>query len=267
LNSINIQEYQDKIEIVVVNDGSTDKTKEIIEKKFPKIKLLNFDKGHSAAYARNRGAEIAKGEYLIFLDADQILEENFVKKNLENIKKNPDGAYFFVKSYKPKTIFQKAWAAYREFSICGGLIIRSEVFKKIKYNEGLFYIEDDELFTKLEEDGYKLKIAQIFVYHIDPKTFNDFFRQRKWQGRGLALKVFKLNRYIDLRYFISCLVLPFLLISIYVVPIYLVLYWTYFSIKSKQIINSFWWVITDFIGRFIALYFFIVYSLKLLIKK
>lgn len=78
IKSILNQTYQN-FEIIISNDGSTDKTKEIVEnliKKDKRIKILNQDKGHSAAFARNWGAEKAKGEILIFLDADTFISTN-----------------------------------------------------------------------------------------------------------------------------------------------------------------------------------------------
>ena len=105
-------------EIIVVNDGSTDNTARIVErykKKYSrKLKLINFSKGHSAAFARNKGVRIAKGKWLIFVDADQIVEKNFLKKVEAFLDKTEvDGSDYLVYSYRPRTIFQRAWSVYR----------------------------------------------------------------------------------------------------------------------------------------------------------
>lgn len=55
-------------EIIVVNDGSTDATREIVEKlgkEEGRVKLINFDRGHSAAFARNRGRRLQEGTWCI----------------------------------------------------------------------------------------------------------------------------------------------------------------------------------------------------------
>ena len=270
LDSIKNQKVKKNYEIIVVNDGSSDKTKEIIEnlmKTNKKIKLINNKNGTSAAYARNRGSEKAEGKYLIFLDSDQTLEKDFMKKlNKLAEEKDFDSAAIRILSTKPETIFQRGWHAYRKYNKCAAMIIRKKIFDKIKFREDLFYVEDDVLFEEVKKKGCELEESGVLVYHIDPKTFKDYLRQRKWQGRGLAMKIFRLKKYWAVRHFVPCLILPLMFISVYLLPIYLFLFWIFFSIKSGEPFNSFWWTITDFFGRYISLFWFLVYSVAALIK-
>lgn len=65
-------------ELVVVNDGSTDNTAELVESlqaKVPKIKLLNISNG-GAYRARLKGVQIAEGEYVLFMDSDDTITKN-----------------------------------------------------------------------------------------------------------------------------------------------------------------------------------------------
>ena len=71
------QDY-DSIEHIIINDGSTDSTEEIIKKYDKHIKYIKVENG-GANRARNIGAKIAKGKYFMFLDSDDILDKNTIK--------------------------------------------------------------------------------------------------------------------------------------------------------------------------------------------
>ena len=75
LESIINQTYKD-IEIVIVNDGSTDDTKKIIESyKDKRIKLINQE-NMGLSLSRNVGIDNSKGDYLYFVDVDDYLEKD-----------------------------------------------------------------------------------------------------------------------------------------------------------------------------------------------
>jgi glycosyltransferase involved in cell wall biosynthesis len=78
LRSIKNQTFdQDKIESIVVDSNSSDRTRELAKKYADKV--INI-KERGVGRGRNVGAKIAKGEILLFLDADSILHERFVEK-------------------------------------------------------------------------------------------------------------------------------------------------------------------------------------------
>lgn len=228
------------IEIIVVNDGSSDGTKEIVEKymkKYGKIKMINFSNGHSAAFARNRGVEKARSEWIVFIDADQIIEEKFLEKIERFLKDNIkiDGSDYIVLSYKPKTIFQKAWSAYRKCYPSMGFvyIVRKNVFCELGgFDEKIFYFEDTDFMKRFHEKKYKFKgYVNAKVYHNEPEHWKDFVRQRKWQGRQASAK-----------YFLPCFFPPLMLVQFFKI-------W----LKSKDFTNTVYWIVLDLIGRYISL--------------
>ncbi len=61
-------------EVIVVNDGSRDGSKEALEAFGDSIVLINFSANRGASEARNYGASLASGEYVVFLDGDECLD-------------------------------------------------------------------------------------------------------------------------------------------------------------------------------------------------
>lgn len=93
INSVLNQTYQ-KIELIIVNDNSTDGTEEYLKKLKDqrKIQIINIMKKHSkgGGYARNIGIEKANGEYIAFLDDDDVWEPTKIEKQVKFLNENPD---------------------------------------------------------------------------------------------------------------------------------------------------------------------------------
>ena len=89
IQSIINQTYK-KIEIIIVDDGSTDDSEKIIKKYINSKSKIEYIKQHhqGGSVARNRGLEVATGDYIMFFDADDVLEldaiESMLEKNDEN---------------------------------------------------------------------------------------------------------------------------------------------------------------------------------------
>lgn len=87
LQSVLNQSYE-RLEVIIVDDGSTDKTVEIIKKMSdPRIKILVNEKNEGACFSRNRGVIEAKGNYIAFQDSDDIWEKNKLEICLDYLKK------------------------------------------------------------------------------------------------------------------------------------------------------------------------------------
>ena len=84
-------------EIIVVDDGSTDNSKEVV-KQFKEIKLIE-QKNCGVSCARNRGIKKARNEYICFLDADDLWEDSFLEEIKRLIESFPQ-AIFYSTSHK-----------------------------------------------------------------------------------------------------------------------------------------------------------------------
>lgn len=90
LDSLIKQSYK-HLEIICINDGSTDKSLEILNnyaKKDKRIKIINNPQNMGIAYSRNVGLDNATAEYIMWCDSDDWFEKNMCKKMLKTIKKH-----------------------------------------------------------------------------------------------------------------------------------------------------------------------------------
>ncbi len=104
LESIVAQTFQE-YEVIVVNDGSTDTTQAIVEHYNERVRLINQNNlGRNPA--RNRGFREARGNFLLFCDADIIMEPTFLEKLVHALHAHPDASYAYSSFYYGKKAFR-----------------------------------------------------------------------------------------------------------------------------------------------------------------
>jgi glycosyltransferase involved in cell wall biosynthesis len=95
LDLLNKQNFSEKWEIIMVDDASTDKSKDVIKKsKLPNLKLLSLTENSGQSAARNIGISNAKGEYIYMQDVDDLISSNSLN-TLYKIAKNNDADFVF----------------------------------------------------------------------------------------------------------------------------------------------------------------------------
>lgn len=186
LHSIKNQSYK-KIEIILVDNNSSDKTCEI-GKKYTGI---IFNKGPERSAQRNFGAKKAKGEYLLFIDADMILTENVVKECVLAIKKEKTGGVIIPE----RSIGEGYWANVKAFerklyegdsTIEAARFFRKNIFWEVGgYDEKITGPEDWDLPQRIKRK-YKIGRIRSFIFH-DEGRVSLFTLVKKKHYYGLKL--------------------------------------------------------------------------------
>lgn len=203
LNSLNNQSVHN-FEVIVVDDGSTDKTNEVLQNfQFSvsnfQLKIIQGDhKG--AGYARNLGVKEAKGDILVFVDADMTFDRNFIKNLIKPIENGKAKGTFSKDEYVSN--WQNSWA--RCWNINEGWENKKRhpknypnhqpVFRAILKREfdkvGGFtpggYDDDWSLSKKLGYealDSELLSKSKAIFFHKNPASLYEVFNHAKWVGK------------------------------------------------------------------------------------
>jgi len=275
LDSLMLQNYpKNKMEILVVDGASEDKTREIVKsysQKYPFIKLLENPK-KVTSFALNIGLKKMRGDIMMHTGAHSTYEPNYIAKSVKYLREyNADNvggvlltkpatntlaaksialvlsnrfgtgnSYFRTGSEKPRFVD----------TVFGGCYKR-EVFEKIgPYNENLTRSQDMEFNLRLKKAGGKILLAPDIVSYYHPKsTLAEFFKHNIADGiwaiypLKFGAPLFKLRHLIPLLFVgglltsavISIFFKPFIFVFSGILALYLIVSLFFsFSIATKE---------------------------------
>ena len=160
INSIVKQKFKN-YEIILVNDGSTDRTGEVISsltKRFDNLKVFQ-QKNSGPLIARNKGISEAKGEYLMFVDADDYLAEGSLNQINRFIQDNDYDMYIFKWMVRFRNTLQEQKPTFnhlQSFSSTNKELIYNEILKSSKLNSLAIKIFKRDLVELEEFNNFKL---------------------------------------------------------------------------------------------------------------
>ena len=182
------QNYKN-IEIFVIDDGSTDKTKEIIKKfsKGKKIFLLEQNRQGPGA-AKNLAVKKAKGEILVFVDADEYVQKNYIEKLtiplIKGESKTSIGAWRIAYPKSP-------WARCRfgDTSKIRHHAVKSGVFRSIKKDFfeklGGFDVTKGYSDDRIPNEAKRSRVEDAIFDHDVDSNPQELFQKRKWIGSSI----------------------------------------------------------------------------------
>ncbi|RQO31931.1 hypothetical protein DBR32_03755 [Taibaiella sp. KBW10] len=184
IHSIRSQSYAD-LEIILVDDGSTDHSLSICleaAKQDERIIVLDKENGGQAS-ARNLGLDIAKGDYIAFVDSDDTISPDLIAENIKLFEQDPmiEVVQFPIyRNYGLPTAFKdiartgliegleelyRQWIEKDRISwIVCNKIFKKEVFAGLRFKEGMVY-EDNDMVTEVLSVIQKLYISDAGMYY------------------------------------------------------------------------------------------------------
>lgn len=189
LNSVFNQTYKD-IEVIVVNDGSTDDLALALTNCQHQLTILHQD-NKGAPSARNYGFSVCHGEYLLFLDADIIAKPQMLEKMLSALEKDKSASFVY-------SSFKWGWKKFKLFPfdadklkkmpyIHTSSLIRRDAFPK--FDESLKKFQDWDLFLTIAENGGKGAYIPEVLFTVKTKgTMSSWLPKIAYKLPWLKLK-------------------------------------------------------------------------------
>lgn len=177
VESVLSQSY-DNLELLVVDDGSTDATAELFEN-YPDERLcfLRYEENRGACYARNYGAERGSGKYLAFQDSDDIWHRDKLEKQMQHIRQTgadlsfcgmnrvaENGSHFYypVHPFHPERGLEEMLAENRAGTQT--MLMRREVWSALRF---------DESFRRYQDWDFSIRAARNFRLAYLPEALVD----------------------------------------------------------------------------------------------
>jgi glycosyltransferase involved in cell wall biosynthesis len=184
-----LQTYK-SYEIIVVDDGSTDNTKEVLSPFMQRIKYIKLEQNRGLPTARNIGIQSAQGKYIAFLDADDLWLPEKLEADMEYFDKHPDISMVYSrhininergytlgsdrkKRLPSGNIFIRLFSE-QNFIITSSVVVRREVFETAGlFDEQLFNCQDWDMWLRI---AFYFKVAGInkplVKYRHNPRSLS-----------------------------------------------------------------------------------------------
>lgn len=223
-------------EVIAINDGSSDKTKEIIEellKKYPKLKLLN-KKNSGKGSSLNQGIKMAKGELIVVIDADSYPDKDSFKKMVGFFNNEKVGAAtcVIVPRNKNNLLEKMQFIEYNIIAFTRKLLgyvdgiyvtpgplamYRKKVLEEIGGFDEKNLTEDIEITWRIIHAGYEREMClSTYVTTTAPNKWTPWYRQRRRWAIGGIQCMTKYKKEFLKKGTLGTFVLPFFIFNTFI---------------------------------------------------
>lgn len=175
-------------EIIIIDDGSTDGSAQIIQNAYAdKVKYI-YQENSGVSVARNLGIQLAQGEFIAFIDQDDMYLPTKFKNELELFKQNQDALiisgkwrYFFASEHlKNNFIYQEQIDKEQYGNFLGAYLFKKSLFELIgDFDAELDGNEDVDLFLRIKDKGIATimsdKLSLLYRHHENNTSKTDGF--------------------------------------------------------------------------------------------
>jgi len=189
------QKYpREQMQVIIVDGCSTDRTlpiiKNVTSEMEMQVKILS-DKGKGLGAARQTVVDNAKGDYIVFVDGDVELQEDFVQKQVDFMEKNPKvagavGRYMF----KEGNLLSTVWSLCRHVVPplgTDGTIFRLKALRQVEgFDKNIRgAAEDTDVILRIRRKGWAFSANEdAQFYHNCRQSLKEFWKEQAWVGSG-----------------------------------------------------------------------------------
>lgn len=204
-----LSQGHDDLEIIVVDNGSSDGTADMVRERFPRVRLIALEKNIGVA-AYNTGFEAAEGDYIVVLDDDSFPEKNAVPRMIAAFEKDPQlGVVAFdVRHYDEfkrnresgagdvlPAVEEGAQSSRYQLAFNGcGVGIRRSVIQEVGGYPGEFFLywNEQDLSIRVLDAGYRIRwFTDIVSYHKYSPVNRESQRAPFYYTRNLLWLIWK----------------------------------------------------------------------------